>query len=368
MKLETTKERLEGALGSVVRATTRQTALPVLSCVLLDVRDGKLTIRATNLDLGVEVVIPIKMESSGIVAVPGLLLQSLVGGLSSGALVSLTGEQGNLVVSAPGRRAVLKGVAHDEFPVIPKIARKDAFSVPAKELLLGLRSVWYSAASSGLKPELGSIFLSVDGDMVTFAATDAFRLAEKRLRVQDVGHVSFGHVLVPSRNIGEMIRILETLTGDIDLVVDGSQLGLYGEGIYITSRLVDAVFPDYRQIIPSTHLVEAVVLKHDLLRALKGVVVFSDKLNQVRKRISPRAGRFELATTNADIGESVEVIPATLSGEDLEIVFNYRYLADCFQAIPEESVMMRFGGVGKPLVIRGVSDDSFLYLVMPMNV
>ena len=368
MKLETTKERLEAALSSVVRATTRQTTLPVLSCVLLDVRDGTLTLRATNLDLGVEAVIPVKMGSSGIVAVPGLLLQSLISGLSAGTLVSLSGEQGNLVVAAPGRRAVLKGVPHDEFPVIPKIAPKDAFSVPVKELLLGLRSVWYSAASSGLKPELGSVLLSVDADTVTFAATDAFRLAEKRIRVQGTSRAAFSHVLVPSRNIGEIIRILEALAGDVDLVVDGSQLGLYGEGMYVTSRLVDAVFPDYRQIIPTTHFAEAVVLKHDLLRALKGVVVFSDKLNQVRKRISPRTNRFELTTTNADIGESIETIPATLSGEDLDIVFNYRYLADCFQAIPEESVMMRFGGVGKPLVIRGVSDDSFLYLVMPMNV
>jgi DNA polymerase III subunit beta len=368
MKLETTKERLEAAIGPVVRATTRQTALPILSCVLFDVREGTLTVRATNLDLGVEAVIPVKMESAGTLAVPGLLLQSLVGGLLPGALVSLSEDRGNLVVAAGGRRAVLKAVPHDEFPVIPRIVRKDALSLPVKDLLLGLRSVWYSAASSSLKPELGSVFLSIDGDTVTFAATDAFRLAEKRIRVPATDRIAFSHVLVPHKNIGEIIRIIEGLSGDVDLVVDGSQFGLYGEGLYVTSRLVDAVFPDYRQIIPSSHVVEVVVLKHDLLRALKGVMVFSDKLNQVRKRISPRAQRFELITANADIGESTEAIHATLSGDDLEIVFNHRYLADCFQSIPEESVVMRFGGIGKPLVIRGATDDSFLYLVMPMNV
>jgi DNA polymerase-3 subunit beta len=369
MKLETTKERLDDALAAVIRATTRHATLPVLSCLLLDVRDGTLSLRATNLDLGVEASIPVKMEAPGIVAVPGNLLHSLVAGLPGGGLVNFTGEQGNLVIASGGRRAVMKGVPHEDFPVIPKIVRTGGLKMGTSELLLGLRSVFYSASPSTLKPELGSVFVSIDdAHTLTFAATDAFRLAEKRLRFEGAEHPSFGPLLLPHKNVAEIMRILDRVSGEVELVVEGSQLGIYGAGVYITSRLVQATFPDYRQIIPKTHVVEVIVLKHDLINALKGIVIFSDTFNQVRKRINPEQKRFELSTKNADVGELVEVIPATFSGESLEIAFNHRYISDCFQSIPAESVALRFGGAGKPLVIQGVSDESFLYLVMPMNV
>ena len=369
MVIETTKERLEYALGRVVRATTRQSTLPVLSCVFFDLQNGTLVVRGTNLDLGAEVSIPVKSNNKVAFAVPGALILSVVSALPPESLVSLQYSDTNLQITSGGRSSVIRTVPHEDFPVLPRVSRDVAIHIPIEGLLHGFRSVWYSASVSTVKPELGAVAVSVVGGSFVFAATDAFRLAEKRipLSTSDANGDSFNQLLIPFKNTPEIIRILEGVSGSVEVAISGSQIGLYTDSIYVTSRVVEGTFPDYQQIIPREFATHAVLLKHDFLRALKGITVFSDKFNQVRCTIRPSKKSFEIATRNTDVGESHEEIQATLSGDDLDIVFNHRYIMDCFQSIPDESIQLRFGGQGKPLLIQGSSDDSFLYLVMPMN-
>jgi DNA polymerase-3 subunit beta len=114
-------------------------------------------------------------------------------------------------------------------------------------------------------------------------------------------------------------------------------------------------------------MTEVIVLKQDLIQALKTANIFSDKFNQINIQVSPKTKIFMLKTSNSDVGESNNSIDATLTGEDVAVNFNYKYLSDCFQSIDADSVSLSFNGLNKPLVIRGVNDKSFLYLVMPMN-
>ncbi len=369
MKIETTKERLDEALGKVARATTKQSALPVLSCVFFDVRNGELSLKATNLDFGIEATVPVKMTKAGTVAVPGSLVQAVVASAPPESVVSLSLQEGNLSIQAGGRTAVVKAVPHDDFPVIPRVAKDVAvLRLDASLIADGLRSVWYSASPSGLKPELSSVLMTVADGALVFAATDAFRLAEKRIQPSGgISVQSFGPLLVPFKNAAEIMRLLDDVQGMVDVVLDGSQMGIYHDAFYITSRVVDGVFPDYRQIIPREHSSEVVLLKRDFLNALKGVTLFADTFHQVRMAVLSSKKNFSLTTKNDSVGQSTEAIPSNVSGEDIDTAFNYRYLLDCFQSISDESVVLRFGGPGKPLVIQGVKDRSFLYLVMPMN-
>ena len=139
------------------------------------------------------------------------------------------------------------------------------------------------------------------------------------------------------------------------------------ENIFFGSRLIDGIFPDYRQIIPKTTGASAVVLKQDLLNALKLSNIFSDKFNQVNLKISTKEKVFELSSANNDIGENKTYLDAALTGEDVELGFNYKYFLDCFQSIASDSLSIKFSGSGSPLVISPVSDSSFLYLIMQMN-
>ena len=142
---------------------------------------------------------------------------------------------------------------------------------------------------------------------------------------------------------------------------------LGGDGVYLVSRVIDGSFPDYKQIIPKEYKTEVVLLKQDLLSALKLGNVFSDTFNQIILRVVPGEKLFEITTKNTTVGENHNVLETVLKGEDITISFNYKYIIDCFQSIKSDSLALSFSGLGKPLLVKGVSDRSFLYIVMPMN-
>jgi DNA polymerase-3 subunit beta len=146
-----------------------------------------------------------------------------------------------------------------------------------------------------------------------------------------------------------------------------NQISFSSDNIYLTSRIIDGIFPDYRQIIPKDSTTDVVVLKQDLLNALKLTNIFSDKFNQVSLRISPKEKVFELSSSSNDIGENKTNLDAVLNGETVELGFNYKYFLDCFQSITTDSVSIKLSGASKPIVISPISDLSFTYLIMPMN-
>jgi DNA polymerase-3 subunit beta len=146
-----------------------------------------------------------------------------------------------------------------------------------------------------------------------------------------------------------------------------NQISFSSEGLYLTSRVIDGIFPDYRQIIPKNSTTNAVLLKQDLLNALKLSNIFSDKFNQVNLKISPKEKVFELSSSNNDIGENKTYLDAAITGEAVELGFNYKYFLDCFPSINTDSLSIKFSGASFPIVVNPVSDSSFTYLIMPMN-
>jgi DNA polymerase-3 subunit beta len=164
-----------------------------------------------------------------------------------------------------------------------------------------------------------------------------------------------------------MIRHLENYTGDVDVVGDVHQIGFTLGDTYITSRAVEGVFPDYKQIIPKSFSTEMTLLKQDLADALKHVRVFSDQFNKLTVSISRAKKGCSIATTNPETGESVVSLDAAVTGDDLEMSFNYAYMLDGLSGVASDSVVLQFAGLGKPTCMRSVGDKSFLYIVMPMN-
>ena len=153
----------------------------------------------------------------------------------------------------------------------------------------------------------------------------------------------------------------------MEIIFSKNQISLSTDNIYLTSRIIDGTFPDYKQIIPKEYSTEAIVLKADLLNALKLTNIFSDKFNQITLIIKPKEKLFELQAKNTDVGENKTQISASTSGEEIEVKFNLKYFIDCFQSIYQDSATIHLGGDNKPIIIRGASDISFTYLIMPMN-
>lgn len=365
MNIECVKEKLAYAVAKAERVTSKSITLPVLSCVLLEAHDSTLTIKATNLDLGIEISLPVKVVTPGKIAVSGSVLYNFISNVTNDKNVTLEVVGDNLKVYTKHNNSIIKAFPVDDFPNIPKVSNERTFTFNAPNLIKGFKSVIYSSSVSTIRPVLSSVFLCSEEDSVVFAATDSFRLSEKRMAVKK--HKEFNQILIPFKNVGEIIRTLEDIKEDVVVCLNENQISFSYEDLYITSRVIDGVFPDYKQIIPKEVKTEVVVLKQDLVSSLRISNIFSDRFSQVVFNINPKDKKFEITTKNMDVGENINSIDAVIKGEELSISFNYKYIIDCFQSIEGDSISLSFSDVNKPMVVRGVGDKTFLYLVMPMN-
>jgi len=364
MKTECNIEKIRNAIFQSERITGKNLTLPILNSILLIASQKSLKFRATNLSLGVEIEIPAKVEKEGIVAVSGSVLVGVFSNIFQNENVFLVGEGGNLLIKTKKSQIKVKGQVPDDFPTIPVISGT-IFKIESKKLTNGIKSVYYSSSVSDIKPEISSVYVYSNEDNLVFVSTDSFRLAEKKIRIKGLEEIP--GILIPFKNIPEILRIFGEFSGEIKVCFNKNQISFSSDGIYLTSRIIDGVFPDYRQIIPKEFKTEAVVLKQDLLNALKLSNIFSDKFNQVNLTIKPKEKIFELSSQNNDIGENKTYLDATTSGENIALSFNYKYFFDCLQSINTDSVSIKLNEASKPITISGVSDNTFTYLIMPMN-
>ena len=364
MKLECEIEKIKNGILQVEKITGKNLTLPVLSSILFIASGKSLKLRATNLSLGVEIEIPAKIEKEGIVAISGTILAGVFSNIFQNENIKLESEDGNLLIKTKKNRIKLRGQIHDDFPTIPTVDGK-TFEIESKKLVDGIKSVYYSSSPSDIKPEISSVYIYSNEDNLVFVSTDSFRLAEKKIKIKKIEEIP--GILIPFKNVSEILRIFGEIQDNIRVCFNKNQISFSSEGVYLTSRVIDGVFPDYRQIIPKEFGVEAVVLKQDLLNALRISNIFSDKFNQITLSIKPKEKVFELSSQNNDVGENKTYLDAAIKGKDILLGFNYKYFLDCFQSINTDSISIRLNQSSKPIVISGSSDNSFTYLIMPMN-
>jgi DNA polymerase-3 subunit beta len=365
MKFECDKTKIEAIIQKAARLANKHLTLPVLSCVYLNVLgDNRIVIKSTNLDIGVEIEAKVKTIEKGTLAVPAGVLLGVLSSIKEDNLI-FEAKENNLKISSNKNSAVIKCLPHEDFPSIPKLENSKSIKINCRDLISGFKSVWYSASNSNIKPELSSVYVYKNDGNLVFVSTDSFRLAEKKVNTKI--STDFPQTLIPYRNVSEIIKLLEDYNGDIDVIFEKNQAAFIVENMYLVSRLIDGSFPDYKQIIPKTFSTTATILKDDLLNSIKTSNIFSDSLNQVKLKVDIKNKSLVIESKNNDVGEYKESINASISGDNLELNFNNKFIVDCMQSIPSDSLTLSFGGAGKPLAISGASDKSFLYIVMPMN-
>ncbi|NBD74012.1 DNA polymerase III subunit beta [Patescibacteria group bacterium] len=365
MQVALAKEALHDKIHLLEKVSGRQVTLPVLRGIHLATHQGGVTLTATNLDVGISAEVPGKVAAEGEVVVPASLFASVVGSLPRGGTVSLSLEEGQLLVAGGSSQVRLATLPAEEFPSLPQVEEGVSTTLPAVTLVSALRSVWHCASTSTIKPELASVYLFAEAGSLVSVATDSFRLAEKRLRLPSGSSIE--PLLLPIRNTPDVVRVFESAEGDVALEYNQNQLAFRVGDVYCTSRLTDGSFPDYQQIIPREFLVSVVALREELAAAVRKAALFAGSFNQVTLSIDPDEGVLVLRAESSEVGAVEDRVACAIEGEALTISFNQKYLADSVSALETDSVTLSAAGPGRPLVVRGVGDESFLGLVMPMN-
>lgn len=365
MNISIEKRKFTEAVHIVARfAERKQASLPVLNSLLILATDEGIKMRATNLETGIDLKLEGTTTEKGVVAIPALILQQIATSLSGEGKITLE-HTGDIVTLMSGNsKSAVKTVPYDDFPSIPFPENPKNRIVLPGVLLKNLFTTIASCASpSTVRPELASIYLSIEGGVLTAVATDSFRLAEKKVPLSNKG--TQGKFLIPAKNALDIAQALPD--DEIILSFDDHQCAFVGNHGLLVSRLTNAVYPDYRQIIPKESVVEATLLRKDLETALKRTTIFSDTFQKIRVSFDTRKHTVSLFAKNTEIGESSEALTAHVSGSALELSFNHRYLSAALSLTNAESISLQAAGIGRPLIVKGIGDTSLLYLVSPMN-
>ncbi len=375
MKLSCLQENLDRGLNVVGRAVAVRTTLPVTNNVLLATDQSRLKLAATNLEMAVSCWIGAKVEEEGAITVPARLLSEFISSLPSEKVdISLSPQTKTLGLKCARFEARISGVDAKDFPPIPKVEGGIATKVEVEELRQGIAQVVFAAATEESRPVLTGVDAVFEGDLLTLAAADGFRLAVYKLPLaQPVSQKT--EVIIPARTLGELNRLMAEQEEAVEITVnpDKGQALFRLKNVELVSQLIQGTFPNYAQLIPKSYNTKAVIAVSDFLRATKTASIFArDGSGIVRLVVAPGGemtpGKVTVSARSEEIGDDVGEIDATVEGEEAKIAFNGKYLTDVLSVLREAQVALETTNPSSPGVVRPVGTDNYIHVVMPMFV
>src|SRR5215208_2111550 len=363
------QENLARGLGVVSRAVSNRSTLPVLANVLLKTEDGGLRLTTTNLEIGLVYWVPGKVETDGATTVPARLLSDLVSSLSGGDRIDLETDAGETLHLKSGRfESHVKGIDADEFPSIQATGERPTTRISQKVLKEALEETAFAAATDEARPILTGVLCRFEGDTVTLAAADNYRIAVKTIPILDA--VADTSVVVPARALTELMRVLGDTDDPVELVLAQSrnQILFHLDGIDLVSRLIDGQFPNYQQVVPTAHTTRAVLDREELLRAVRpAALIAHESANIVKLQVSADGEPGITVSANAEVGDHVGQVEAGVEGDGTTIAFNARYLADVLTNVSADQFALELNGPLSPGVFKPVGDDRYVHVVMPVR-
>jgi DNA polymerase-3 subunit beta len=363
------QENLARGLQVVSRAVSARSTLPVLNNVLLRTEDGGLKLTATNLEIGITYWVPGKIETAGAMTVPARLLTDIVNGLPANERVDLEQQaQETLHITAGRFETHVKGIDAEEFPAIPSAGERPTTRIPQNVLRHALEEVTFAAATDEARPILTGVLAKFEGNQLTLAAADNYRIAVKTIPVLDA--VEETSVVVPARSLHELSRVLADTDDPIDLVLSPSrnQILFHLEGVDLVSRLIDGQFPNYQQVIPKSYTTRATVDRDQLLKAVRlASLIASSSANIVKLHVGKDTETGVTVSAAADVGDNKSDVEAQVEGDGTTIAFNARYLIDVLANVGADQFSIELNGPLSPGVFRPVEDGQYVHVVMPVK-
>lgn len=375
MKVSCLQENLAKGLSIVGRAVATRSTLPVLSNVMLATDGSRLKLSATNLEIGIVCWIGAKVEEEGSITVPARLLTDFVNSLPPERIdMELTVRTQTLNLKCARFEANIKGIDAQEFPLIPTAGEDSKISLDPSMLRQMIDQVVFAAATDESRPILTGVLAKFQGEQLTLAAADGFRLSVRTAHLPEPVSEPVT-VIVPARALAELSRISGEQEQPIEVTITPSrnQALFHMSNIDLVSQLIEGNFPDYNQIIPKSYSTRTVVSTSDFLKAAKTANIFArDAANIVRLEIVPGGelapGRVTMTATSAEVGDNVGEFDAVIEGEEMEIAFNAKYLIDVLSVVDAAQVVLETTTASSPGVIRPVGSEDFTHVIMPMHI
>ncbi len=380
MKLVCAQSSLNANLALVSRAVSSRPSHPILANVLLEADEAtqQVKLSAFDLSLGIQTSFAAQIEAGGRLTLPAKLLSDIVARLPEGDLLLDDGEKTadptylTTLTCASGRYQV-RGMSAAEFPELPKVEAGEPLNLPVEALLQGVQGSLFAASSDETKQVLTGVHLTIQPDGLEFAATDGHRLAVVQTVEEGAATLAAQpelSVTIPAKTLQELAKMLERQANtELQVQFDTTQAVFQWADQRLVSRLLDGQYPNYGQLIPRQFGRQLTIERKLLLAALERIGVFADQKNNIVKlSLNSAEQELTLAVDAQDVGSGREQIPAQISGDDLDIAFNVRYLVDGLKAMNTAEVQIQMNTATSPVVMAPVGGMKVTYLVMPVQI
>jgi DNA polymerase III subunit beta len=364
MKITATRQALLDALLVVSRAVSARAALQALSGILLST-DGGARLRATDMELGLDIGFDAEVEGSGDIVLPGRLLVEVARSLPEGSVgLQLREAERDMEIAAGSSRFHLRTLPADDFPQLPE-PEGDPVELPAAPLAQTINRVARAASRDEARPVLTGVLVTVEGDELTMVATDSYRLAVKRTKL-DAGVPERVEANVPARALRELARLIELAEDEsLRLWLTRNQAVFRTGAVSLSSRLIDGQFPNHSQLLPESYEHEVKLPRAELLEVTRRVSQLAQR--NAALRLSFSEGELVVSAETPDLGDAREALPAPYSGELLEIGFNPEFIRDGLESIEDDEVVLKLISPLRPGLLEPAGEDDFSYLVMPIR-
>lgn len=364
MKLTVEREKLLGPLQAVIGVVERRQTMPILANVLLSVRDGRLAITATDLEVELVAATEVNVQQTGDITVPGRKLLDILRALPEKVLVAVSVEAEKIVIKAGRSRFSLSTLPAVDFPIVDDIHAQQTVAIERSALARLLEKTHFSMAQQDVRYYLNGMLLEIDGLILRAVATDGHRLALSEAPLLAKA-TTVQQVILPRKGVLELQRTLSG-EGRAEVAIGTNHVRAQIGDVRFTSKLIDGKFPEYSRVIPAPPAA-AIKADRDLFRQAlqRTAILANEKYRGIR--ITVKANVITVQAHNPEQEEAEEEVEVSYHGQDLEVGFNVNYLLDALAAIDGLEVELGITDSNSSCLIRSPGATASRYVVMPMR-
>ena len=363
MKFKIIRSTFIEGLKSVQNIVAGKGSLPILQNVLIEALGNELTLTTTDLDISIKSRVECKVEQSGISTLPVKLLFNAILKAPEGEIEIEIDATDKAVINAGSSRTTINGKSEAEFPRLSKDEESSEYCISCVVMKEMLRKTFYAASQDDTRRTLKGVLMSFKDGKLVMVATDGRRLAMVENELEFPANAE-KDIVLPSKTVQELLRSLPA-EGEVKIIVQKNKICFELGTVTIYSKLIDDVYPNYRQVIPRETAETISIDRQLLLDALdRASVMTMDEAHSTK--LVFEENKLVVMSGTSDVGEAKDVVPIKYAGQKIEIMFNPNYVMDPLKAIDDDEIIFNLNNGHSPAVIR--CSIPFLYVLMPLRI
>ena len=363
MKFKIDQRGLSKHINIVQKGISSRTTLQILDGILIEAKNNKLKLTATDLEISIETYVECEIEKEGSIVVNSRIFGDIIRKLPSAAISINVDDSNNMNIQCENSEFNILGNSHNEYPDLPIILEHDSFELPRDLFKSVIRQTVFATTQDETRPSLTGVLIEIVDRTISFVALDGYRLALRKLPIESDIDIK---IIIPGRALNELNKILDDSEENINISsAPGHVIFNIGDTI-VYSRLLEGQFFNYREIIRKDHKTSLILNKKSFQDGLEraSLLAKEEKANLIK--LSIMEGQI-LIKSNSEIGNVNEKILSNHEGENINIAFNSRYILEGIKMIDAEEIQLNFMGSLNPCIIKPIQEDNYIYLVLPVR-